>query len=348
MTNISTRSSNDRMLELPGLIQAYSRTNASQRPQGFGRSSITCVGTDARSCRRARASYCQRRRERARHCRPYDTAVLKFAVNVEAMRDTLPIRRHGRSFVSDDVARDALPQKRSAVRKTAALLDSITSSQLGRGAFHHRREGLAELRRCVKNLRPKTEEPEDEIIRPLPDARKSSAHAGYGELHPEPRREKTRVVNGIRVIDSESCVLILEKNQGARKPSATSSRLIPSMNLWATSRMATSCGNDTEGAFSTMKQHRYTAAVQAFASRLGRAAKPLESAIKLYDRRPAPGTIPASTTSAHTLDYESANGKAQAARRSDAYFADLAVRGSAAGSGRNPKNIDLIIVATRC
>ena len=122
------------------------------------------------------------------------------------------------------------------------------------------------------------------------------------------RGEKTRVVDGVRVIDSEALRLILEKireleNLGNKQQADTLNEFVSDLqngNIPA--------GNDTDNAFSTWKHQRYTAAVQAFAAAWGVQPNLLESAIKLYDPT-APGTIPRLDDIRDTLDYDGATEK---------------------------------------
>lgn len=299
---------NDRMLELQGLIQAYSRTNRvlSARKE-FGtiinylRPAQTQEAVDE-----ALRLYCKGGENAHVIVEPYDTAVLKFAVNVEAMRDTLPDPTAWAELVSDDVARDAFLKAFRSAAKQLRCLEQYYEFAWDAERFTIDEKAWLNYVGAYKNLRPKTEEPEDEIIRPLPGRAKiiggTQVTASYilslvGE--------KTRVVNGIRVIDSESLRLILEKikeleNLGNKQQADTLNEFVGDLqngNIPA--------GNDTEGAFSTWKHHRYTAAVQAFATAWGVQPSLLESAIKLYDET-APGTIPRLDDIRDTLDYESA------------------------------------------
>ena len=302
---------NDRMLELQGLIQAYSRTNRvlSARKE-FGtiinylRPAQTKEAVDE-----ALRLYCKGGENAHVIVEPYDTAVLKFAVNVEAMRDTLPDPTAWAELVSNDVARDAFLKAFRSAAKQLRCLEQYYEFAWDAERFTIDEPTWLNYVGAYKNLRPKTEEPEDEIIRPLPGRAKiiggTQVTASYilslvGE--------KTRVVNGIRVIDSESLRLILEKikeleNLGNKQQADTLSVFVSDLqngNIPA--------GNDTEGAFSTWKHHRYTAAVQAFATAWGVQQNLLENSIKLYDPA-APGIIPRLDDIRDTLDYESATEK---------------------------------------
>ena len=302
---------NDRMLELQGLIQAYSRTNrVLNAHKEFGtiinymRPAQTKEAVDE-----ALRLYCKGGENAHVIVEPYDTAVLDFRGKVEAMRDALPDPTAWAELVSDDEAKDAfLKAFRSAAKQLRCL------EQYYEFAWDAERFGIDEKTwlnyvGAYKNLRPKTEEPEDDIIRPLPGRAKiiggTQVTASYilslvGE--------KTHVVDGVRVIDSESLRLILEKikeleNLGNKQQADTLNDFVNDLQ-----NGSIPAGTDTDSAFSTWKHQRYTAAVQSFATAWGVQPGLLESVIKLYDAA-SPGIIPRLDDIRDTLDYDSATEK---------------------------------------
>ena len=308
---------NDRMLELQGLIQAYSRTNrVLDNTKEFG----TIINfqwpkrTEA-AVDRALKLYGSGGSSAKAIVDTYDVAVKKLAEYMKKMRATLPEPTDWQNLENDDEGRERFFK---AFRRASGQLRCV--QQYYEYEWNDFTFGITEIDwknyvGAYLNLQPKGDKPDVTVIGPLPGHVRiegiTIVNAAYiisliGE--------RTKTENGITKIDGESLRLILEKiqelsNHGEKEQADLLRDFLDDL----TGGKIEKCGNADE-AFTQWRAKRYDDEATAFAADWGIDKDILKAAVESYDKS-QPETIPRLDEIRMSLDFDSARTKHGEKRR---------------------------------
>lgn len=204
---------NDRMLELQGLIQAYSRTN---RVLGSRKEFGTIINymrpkESERAVNDALSLYGSGGQNSPAYVDTYDVAVEKLKARVEKMRSVLPNPTEWQTLENDEEGTKAFLKVFKAASSQKLKVEQYYEFVWDDDRFGITQDMWLNYVGAYKNLRPDSNEPEMEIIS-LPGRLKIVGTAEITVAYIiELVGKKTKTVDGVRVIDEESMRIILEK-----------------------------------------------------------------------------------------------------------------------------------------
>ena len=277
---------NDRMLELQGLIQAYSRTN---RVLGSRKEFGTIINymrpkASERAVNEALKLYGSGGENSPAYVDTYEVAVKKLKALVEKMRSILPEPTEWAMLEGDEEAREAFIKAFKKASAQKMKVEQYYEFSWDDEAFGLTQDSWLNYVGAYKNLKPKTEElPPDEIIG-LPGRLKVVATAEITAAYIiELVGEKTRAVDGVRVIDEESLRIILEKihqlsNRGEKQQADMLEEFLEDIR----EGKVPSEGN-ADGAYAHWKEERLQREVAGFAAEWGADAGILMKALQEFD-----------------------------------------------------------------
>ena len=298
---------NDRMLELQGLIQAYSRTN---RVLGSRKEFGTIINymrprESERAVNEALKLYGSGGENSPAYVDTYQVAVQKLKARMEKMRATLTDPTEWQKLEGDEKGKEAFLKAFKSASAQKMKVEQYYEFQWDDESFGITQDMWLNYVGAYKNLRPKTEEPEPEIIG-LPGKLKIVGTAEITAAYIiELVGEKTKAVDGIRVIDEESLRIILEKihqlsNRGEKQQADMLEDFLRDIQ-----EGKVSSEGDADSTYTTWKDKRFQEEVEAFASDWGADADLLMKAVAEYDEA-NPENIPRVDEIQDSVDYDKA------------------------------------------
>ena len=312
---------NDRMLELQGLIQAYSRTN---RVLGSNKEFGTIINflrprQTEEAVKQALKLYGSGGETTLAIVDTYAAAVLKFRHLVEKMRGQLLDPTEWQLLEHDEEAKKAFIKAFRQAAKQLARLEQYYEYAWQDEPFGIDYDTWLRYVGAYKNLTSRDEEPPDVVIQPLPGRVKvvggTKVDAAYII---ELVGERSKVVDGVRVIDEESFRIILEQIQefsdmGQKKAADVLGAFLQDLQ---TGKVP--AGENADAAFADWKAAQYEKELSDFSAEWGLKANVLDSAVKAYDGS-TPETVPLLDEIKASLDYEQAGVKHGSSRRKHWY-----------------------------
>ena len=299
---------NDRMLELQGLIQAYSRTNRVLGPNKEFGTIINFLRPrqTEEAVKQALKLYGSGGETTLAIVDTYGAAVLKFRNLAEKMRSRLPNPTDWQLLEKDEEARKAFVQAFRQAAKQLARLEQYYEYAWKDEPFGIDYDTWLRYVGAYKNLTGREEEPPDVVIQPLPGRVKvvggTKVDAAYII---ELVGEKSKVVDGVRVIDEESFRILLEQIQkfsdlGQKKAADVLDAFLKDLQ---TGKVP--AGENADAAFAGWKAARYEKELSEFSAEWGLKANVLDRAVKAYDGS-TPETVPFLDEIKESLDYDRA------------------------------------------
>lgn len=299
---------NDRMLELQGLIQAYSRTNRVLGPNKEFGTIINFLRPrqTEEAVKQALKLYGSGGETTLAIVDTYGAAVLKFRNLAEKMRSRLSNPTDWQLLEKDEEARKAFIQAFRQAAKQLARLEQYYEYAWKDEPFGMDYDTWLRYVGAYKNLTGREEEPPDVVIQPIPGRVKvvggTKVDAAYII---ELVGEKSKVVDGVRVIDEESFRIILEQIQkfsdlGQKKAADVLDAFLKDLQ---TGKVP--AGENADAAFAGWKAARYEKELSDFSAEWGLKANVLDRAVKAYDGS-TPETVPFLDEIKESLDYDRA------------------------------------------
>ena len=302
---------NDRMLELQGLIQAYSRTNrvlGSRKEFGTIINYLRPKETE-RAVNEALKLYGSGGKDSPAYVDTYETAVLKLRDRIEKMRAILPDPTEWHILEGDDMGKNAFLKAFRAASVQLMKVEQYYEFQWDDEKFGITQDEWLNYVGAYKNLRPRVEEPADVEIVGLPGKIKIVGSIKVTAAYIiELVGEKTRSVHGVRVIDEESLRIILEKirelsNRGERRQAELLEEFLEDIR-----EGKVTSDKDADSIYADWKERKFQEEVMNFATDWGADSDILMNAIKEFDGA-NPENIPRIDEIRDSIDYESARVK---------------------------------------
>lgn len=301
---------NDRMLELQGLIQAYSRTN---RVLGSRKEFGTIINymrpkESERAVNEALSLYGSGGENSPAYVDTYKVAVEKLRVRVEKMRAVLIEPTEWKKLEHDEEGKKAFIKAFKSASSQKLKVEQYYEFVWDDDSFGITQDIWLNYVGAYKNLREDDDEPEMEIIS-LPGRLKIVGTAEITAAYIiELVGEKTKTVDGVRVIDEESMRIILEKihqlsNRGEKRQADILEEFLADIN-----EGMVSAEGDADGAYTAWKKEKYLAEVRQFAAKWGADASTLQASVDEYDET-TPETIPRIDELQESLNYDMAEEK---------------------------------------